>query len=143
MHCAHSDRGDDGIRGRRSLGRGGLATSSNDMNAQADSAALPGKLRILVITRSYPAARDLYRYPFVHRRVLGYRAAGHEVAVFRPSEAEAGIYRFEGVDCTVGNGDRLGALAAAIRPNVVALHGLGPGMWPMVEPLIRSLPSVA
>jgi len=113
------------------------------MNAQADSAALPGKLRILVVTRSYPAPGDLYRYPFVHRRVLGYRAAGHEVAVFQPSEAEAGIYRFEGVDCTVGNGDRLGALAAAIRPNVVALHGLGPGMWPMVEPLIRSLPSVA
>jgi len=113
------------------------------MNAQAESAALPGKLRILVITRSYPTARDLYRYPFVHRRVLGYRAAGHEVAVFRPSEAQAGSYQFDGVDCTVGNGERLGALAATAGPDVVALHGLGPTMWSTVEPLTRSLPSVA
>ena len=104
---------------------------------------MPGKLRILVVTRSYPAPGDLYRYPFVHRRVLGYRATGHEVAVFRPSEADAGGYRFDGVDCTVGNGDRLGALVAAARPNVVAVHGLGPAMWPIVEPLTRSLPSVA
>src|SRR3569833_4493530 len=110
MYCAHSGRGDDGIRGRRSLGRGGLVTSSNGMNAQAESAALPGKLRILVITRSYPTARDLYRYPFVHRRVLGYRAAGHEVAVFRPSEALAGCFLFVGVVCSVGFGVWFGAL---------------------------------
>src|SRR3569833_253186 len=110
MHCAHQGRGGDGIRGRRSLGRGGVATSSNGMNTQADSAALPGKLRILVVTRSYPAPGDLYRYPFVHRRVLGYRAAGHEVAVFQPSEAEAGIYLFVGVVCSVGFGVWFGAL---------------------------------
>ena len=43
-------------------------------------------MRILVLTRSYPAPGDLYQYPFVHRRVLAYARAGHEVVVFRPGK---------------------------------------------------------
>jgi len=101
------------------------------------------KLRILVVSRSYPAADDLYRYPFVHRRVLGYRVAGQEVAVFRPSEDESGSYGFEGVQCTVGGRAALETLAATFDPDVLAVHGLGPGMWPAVEPLARSLPFAA
>lgn len=100
-------------------------------------------MRILLVSRSYPAPGDLYRYPFVHRRALGYQAAGHDVAVFRPSGSEDGAYRFGGVDCTVGNAQRLLSLAATIKPDVVAAHGLGPPMWPTLEPLTNSVPWAA
>lgn len=113
------------------------------MSQEAAAAAVPGKLRILVVTRSYPAQGDLYRYPFVHRRVLAYLAAGHEVAVFRPSREDAGSYRFDGVECTVGDARRLDAVAAFMRPDIVAIHGLGPAMWPTVEQLAGALPWVA
>lgn len=102
------------------------------------------KLRILVVSRSYPASGDLYRYPFVHRRVRAYQAAGHDVAVFRPTGAtEAGTHWFDGVQCTSGGGVELDALAARFRPDVLAVHGLGPAMWPAVEPLAREMPMAA
>lgn len=91
-------------------------------------------LRILVVTRSYPAAGDLYKYPFVHRRVLAYIAAGHEVAVFRPSGC-SGTHRFDGVACLSGNRDALLSFAKSWQPNVIAIHGLSEATWPVIEPL--------
>ena len=99
------------------------------------------KLRILVVSRSYPAAGNLYQYPFVHRRVLAYQAAGLDVAVFRPTIGEAATYRFDGVECTTGDRRRLETLAARFRPDVLAIHGLGPATWDSVAPLAGSLPS--
>ena len=98
-------------------------------------------LRILIVTRSYPAPGDLYQYPFVHRRVLAYQAAGLELAVFRPTTGEAATYRFDGVECTIGDRRRLETLAAVFRPDVLAIHGLGPASWDGVAPLAGSLPS--
>jgi len=86
-----------------------------------------------VVTRSYPAAGDLYQYPFVHRRVLAYRAAGHEVAVFRPSEGATATYEYEGITCRSGDGAALAAIAAAFRPDVVAAHGVTEAMWPTLS----------
>lgn len=104
----------------------------------------PAKLRILVVSRSYPAPGDLYRYPFVHRRVRAYQAAGHETAVFRPAPGEpAATHWFDGVECTSGDGSALDALAARFRPDVLAVHGLGPAMWPAVRGVARSLPMAA
>jgi glycosyltransferase involved in cell wall biosynthesis len=103
-----------------------------------------GKLRILVISRSYPAAADLYRYPFVHRRVRAYQAAGHDVAVFRPAPGEAdSTHSFDSVDCTSGGAPSLDALAVRFRPDVLAVHGLGPAMWPIVRELAGSMPMAA
>lgn len=100
------------------------------------------KLRILVVTRSYPAAGDLYQYPFVHRRVLAYREAGHEVAVFRPSDGATAGHEYEGITCRSGDGAALAAIAAAFRPDVVAVHGLSEAMWPALSGL-GSLPICA
>jgi glycosyltransferase involved in cell wall biosynthesis len=95
----------------------------------------PVALRILVLTRSYPAANDLYQYPFVHRRVLAYRAAGHEVAVFRPKPGEPEIHEFDSVDCRSGGPSSLAQLASDFRPHVIAAHGLSETMWPTVAEL--------
>lgn len=99
----------------------------------------PSPMRILLVTRSYPAAGDLYKYPFVHRRVLAYVAAGQEVSVFCPSD-RAGQHSFEGVACLAGDRDTLTAHAQAWRPDVVAVHGLSELMWPVVEPLAGQVP---
>ncbi|MBV9527844.1 hypothetical protein, partial [Sphingomonas sp.] len=104
----------------------------------------PEKLRILVVSRSYPAPGDLYRYPFVHRRVRAYQASGHDVAVFRPAPGEAeSRHSFDGVDCTSGDATALNDLAARFRPDVLAVHGLGQAMWPVLRDLAGSMPMAA
>jgi glycosyltransferase involved in cell wall biosynthesis len=98
-----------------------------------------GRLRILVVTRSYPAPGDLYKYPFVHRRVLAYVAAGHDVTVFRPSDL-SGTHSFEGVECLSGNREALASYARSWQPDVIAVHGFSEAIWPAVEPLAGHFP---
>lgn len=91
-------------------------------------------MRILVLTRSYPAPGDLYQYPFVHRRVLGYAAAGHEPIVFRPTDdAQISSHRYEGVTCHRGNGEVLRRLAAELCPDVIAAHGFSETMHELLQ----------
>lgn len=98
------------------------------------------RLRILVLTRSYPAATDLYQYPFVHRRVLAYRAAGHDVAVFRPTGSpRLESHIFEGVTCFGGGPSAFADFASDWAPDVVAAHGFTEQMWPLLAPLGDSL----
>ncbi|MGZ2410654.1 glycosyltransferase involved in cell wall biosynthesis [Sphingomonas sp. F9_3S_D5_B_2] len=98
-------------------------------------------MRILVVVRSYPAPGDFYQYPFVHRRVLAYRRAGHEVAVFRPTE-QAGLstHEFEDVRCHSGNAAVLQDFALSWRPDVIAAHGFAEQMWTVLEPLAGTVP---
>ena len=97
-------------------------------------------MRILLLTRSYPAPGDLYQYPFVHRRVLAYRALGHEVAVFRfDPERPSDEHHFDGVVCETGGLDQFRAALARSCPDVVAVHGLSEVLWPacvLVDPAI-------
>jgi glycosyltransferase involved in cell wall biosynthesis len=98
-------------------------------------------LRILVVTRSYPAPGDLYQYPFVHRRVLAYANHGHEVAVFRPADQPAlSEHRIDGVTCRSGSPEALAAFAADWRPDVVAAHGFSETQWPALAPLAERTP---
>jgi glycosyltransferase involved in cell wall biosynthesis len=100
-----------------------------------------GRLRILVVTRSYPSDGNLYQYPFVHRRVLAYRAAGHAVAVFRPADQRVcSEHRFDGVTCRAGDCDALSAFADTWRPDVVASHGFSETQWHALEPLAGRYP---
>jgi glycosyltransferase involved in cell wall biosynthesis len=101
------------------------------MDGYAPAARPP--LRILVLTRSYPAAGDLYQYPFVHRRVLAYLAAGHEVAVFRATSGELEVHEFEGVTCRSGGPAEFRQFAADWKADVIAAHGLSETMWPHLE----------
>lgn len=101
-------------------------------------------MRILVVTRSYPAAGDLYQYPFVHRRVLAYRAAGHEVAVFRPLDAATPRqHRFDTVTCTSGNRVALDEVVQRFRPEAIAAHGFSEEMAPFLASQLGRLPICA
>jgi glycosyltransferase involved in cell wall biosynthesis len=101
-------------------------------------------MRILLVTRSYPAPGDLYQYPFVHRRVLAYRALGHDVRVFRFDPARpAGWHSFEGVPCETGGVDALRTALAAFAPDVAAVHGLSEALWPAFRAIDLALPVCA
>ncbi len=101
-------------------------------------------MRIFVLTRSYPSADDLYQYPFVHRRVLAYRALGHAVTVFRFDPAGgAGHHVFDGVACETGGLQALGSALADFAPDVVALHGLSEMLWPAFAAIAPALPVCA
>lgn len=61
----------------------------------------------LVVANAYPSSGALYRNGFIHRRVLGYLAAGEHVAVYylHPPAPEEYTYTHEGVHVTVGNAE--------------------------------------
>lgn len=99
-------------------------------------------MRILLLTRSYPRDGDLYQYPFVHRRVKAYLAAGHEVEVCRLSKSEE-RYSFDGVACQLVPPGQFAALAASFGPDVIAAHGLDEHMWPALESLQDQWPVCA
>ena len=101
-------------------------------------------MRIMLVTRSYPEAGDLYQYPFVHRRVVAYRARGHAVAVFRFDPARpVGRHRFDGVDCETGGPGQFRAALAHTAPDVVAMHGLSEAMWPACAAVGPAVPICA
>lgn len=104
---------------------------------------MPERLRILLVTRSYPSPGNLYQYPFVHRRVLAYLAAGHEVAVFRPTHGAGEQFLFEGVRWQSGSSKDLERLASEWQPDCVAVHGLSETLWPALEPLQERWPICA
>lgn len=102
------------------------------------------QMKILVVTRSYPSDSDLYQYPFVHRRVLAYRALGHDVSVFRPSaHSSPQAHDFEGVTCTSGDRDVLAEFAKDWRPDVIAAHGFNEVQWEAIKPLAGEFPVCA
>ena len=99
------------------------------------------RLRILLLTRSYPSDGDLYQYPFVHRRVLAYRAAGHDVLVFRQGEGDAASsHVFDSVECRTGGPLALDTAAAEFQPEVIAAHGFCEPMWPLLKGVVGKVP---
>jgi glycosyltransferase involved in cell wall biosynthesis len=97
--------------------------------------------RILVLTRSYPEDGNLYQYPFVHRRVLAYRAAGHDVLVFRQGDGNSvSSHGIDGVECVTGGPIACDAAIARFRPHVIAAHGFCETMWPMLEGVAGKVP---
>lgn len=101
-------------------------------------------MRILALTRSYPAPGDLYQYPFVHRRVLAYAAAGHEVAVFKPSESSRHSQNsYEGIVCHSGAGNVLRDFVARFSPDVIAAHGFSEHMHRSLGAIDYRVPTCA
>ncbi|MDF8332098.1 glycosyltransferase family 4 protein [Novosphingobium cyanobacteriorum] len=91
-------------------------------------------MRIALLTRSYPADGDLYKYPFVHRRVKAYVAAGHDVRVLRLGEVQ-GSHLFDGIECRTVNAARFAGEVAAFAPDVIAAHGPDDVQWPALMAL--------
>lgn len=66
-------------------------------------AALACHSNCLVVGKNYPAYDDLYKYAFVHSRVLGYKECGKLVDVYRACQCNASFREFESVDVATGD----------------------------------------
>jgi glycosyltransferase involved in cell wall biosynthesis len=85
-------------------------------------------MRIFLLCRGYPDAGHLYNYPFLHRRVLQYRAYGHHVQVF---VLAGGDRHRRYVGCSIETGGRVALARAFARfaPDCIAAHALADDMW--------------
>ncbi|RVQ67628.1 glycosyltransferase [Croceicoccus ponticola] len=96
-------------------------------------------MRIALLTRSYPSEDNLYQYPFVHRRVVAYLAAGHAVKVIRLG-ATTGQHSFDGVECHTVTLADFAAAVTGFSPDVVAVHGPDESIWPALRSLYGKWP---
>ncbi len=86
--------------------------------------------RVLLVTPQYPSPSDLYRYAFVHTRVLQYLKAGVLVDVVRVGPRVAtGVRTFDGVTIAEVNFRLLRTILDAHYHTHVATHTLIPGFW--------------
>lgn len=104
-----------------------------------DINAIVGAGRHLVISRGYPGYNNLYSYSFVHRRLLGYRAAGLGVDVFRLSGAPLSYEEFEGVDVTSGNAADLALMLRSNGYETILVHSFDEQVWSAISPLLNQI----
>ncbi len=98
-------------------------------------------MRILVLVRGYPEADDLYNYPFVHRRVVQYLRAGHQVLVFTlGSNASFGVRKYDNVDVEIGGAGELHAVIAGFGPDCIAAHGMADDTWEVLADVDDDIP---
>jgi len=100
-----------------------------------------GRSDVLVVANHYPAYDDLYRYAFLHRRVVAYGKAGRLMDVFRFNATEAGgYYEFGGVDVICGYEDELHRALSSGRYRKVLVHFLDPPMWEVLTQYLDRVP---
>lgn len=113
----------------KALVRGAMAPAMDRIIGRGDA---------LLITKDYPRYDDLYRYGFVHKRILGYAEAGCRVDVFRFSNAPLQFDEFEGVDVVAGQAEHLRMLVEDGGYRTILVHAMDPLMWEHVKPLLEA-----
>ena len=82
--------------------------------------------RYLVVSNAYPRAADLYRYQFLHSRVLAYLEVGLRCDVFvvdhRATSAQTSSYDFEGVTVLTGSSQAFGDHIAGTAYAMLLVH---------------------
>jgi FkbM family methyltransferase len=96
--------------------------------------ALLGRSDVLVVSNQYPQYDDLYRYAFLHRRLVEYRKSGQLVDVFRFNATRSGGYfEFNGIDVMSGYEDELNQALSSGHYRKVLVHFLDPPMWEVIR----------
>jgi|GEM_PF-461694 len=125
--------------GLRVLGPGATTVKALVLGAMAPAMDhILGRGDALLITKDYPRYDDLYRYGFVHRRILGYAEAGCRVDVFRFSNSPLQFDEFEGVNVVAGQGEHLGMLVQGGAYESILVHAMDPLMWEHVKPMLET-----
>ncbi|GAB2662611.1 glycosyltransferase [Arenimonas aestuarii] len=95
-----------------------------------------GRGQALLITKDYPRYDNLYRYGFVHRRVLAYSAEGLRVDVFRFSNQALCFDEFQGVDVVAGQEEHLRLMLEGHDYAAILVHAMDVPTWEAVKPLL-------
>ena len=109
------------------------------MGPEASRTAAPA--RALLISSLYPSYADIYKYGFVHRRVVEYRRRGFAVDVVRPQlEGRSTSHLFDGVVCRTLSRRALAMLLRRGGHRSIAIHGLSEALWEVVAPHLAGRP---
>lgn len=80
-------------------------------------------MKFLILTSQYPSTKNLYANGFVHRRVLEYIKAGHNVKVIVNNKESNPIrYNYENVDVIVGNINSIREEIDNYKPDKILIH---------------------
>lgn len=125
--------------GLRVLGSGETTVKALVLGTMAPAMdRIIGRGEALLVTKDYPRYDDLYRYGFVHKRILGYAEAGCSVDVFRFSNAPLQFDEFEGVNVVAGQAEHLRMLVDSGAYKTILVHAMDPLMWEHVKPLLET-----
>jgi len=109
--------------------------------AERRTASIIPRGEVLLVSYQYPDYNDLYRYGFVHSRVLAYRQRGLTVDVIRYRKLGEHSYReYEGIDITDANIASIQAAYTSGAYRHVILHVLSePELWDCVKQNLDSV----
>jgi glycosyltransferase involved in cell wall biosynthesis len=84
-------------------------------------------MKIAILTEYYPDQADPGSGVYVHTRASAYRAAGHEVRVYRPGRGAPSESEYERIPVVAGDIDAARADCLRFKADVVAVHTPYPG----------------
>lgn len=97
--------------------------------------------RYLVVANAYPSPDNLYRNPFVHRRIKAYQAAGKEVEVFAVGpNAAPSDYVYDGVQVRIGDVERYTAYLRQESFHKILIHFAHRYMLEPIREVARDTP---
>lgn len=96
----------------------------------------PKSERILVITPHYPTDDSLYRFQFLHRRLISYKEKGLKFEVFRFNSSKKTHYGFEGIEFTSGTSQMFKAFLRQFHFSKIIIHFLTPEIWKAIKEYI-------
>lgn len=98
-------------------------------------------MRIFVATRGYPSREKIYNHGFVHRRVLAYRNAGHDVRVFAVRHrAELTRHEWDGVEYERGSVDHALRSLQEFGADCIAAHAPADDFGALLTDVPANLP---
>jgi glycosyltransferase involved in cell wall biosynthesis len=96
-----------------------------------------------LLSRLYPDYDQIYKYTFVHQRILEYRKRGFSPDVYRLRLGRpASDHVFEDILCHTLPADAMAARLSDSRYRVILVHGLNEPIWRTIEPHIGGRPTL-
>jgi len=103
-------------------------------NISLDSGCHINKSNVLLITDNYPAYDDLYRYAFIHSRLVEYKRLGKTVDVFKFNERYPKSHsEFGGIDVYTGHNIELINVLAYGEYDTILIHFLSESIWDAIK----------
>lgn len=114
-----------------------VVSPGESLNSFASGCFL-NKSNVLLITDNYPDYNDLYRYAFVHARIIEYKKNGFSVDVFKFNERyPKGYSEFYGIDIMSGYFEELNNLLMSSNYHTILLHFLSESIWNGVKKYVK------
>lgn len=113
-------------------------TNVNNLDNKFETGCSLSKSNILLIADNYPDYQDLYRYAFIHSRLIGYKNSGLVVDVFKYSERHPkGYSEFEGIDIACGYYEELNNTLFYGNYDTILIHFLTDTIWNGIEHTVK------